>query len=188
MPGEVVSTEDAFAEASLQRQTRRMNVLAQIFMRLDDEPIASASIAQVHRARVKDTPEGQEVAIKLQHHGAKERMLGDIAQLRLTAALLSRLGVSFRVDVASVLRAYTTVLEGEFDFVKEVSVAPGAHTVGGMLQDLPSSILQDLPSVSCVDTLRNSRCASSTVTLRRWWQEPATGLVIFRLDLTDMCI
>ncbi|KAJ6814375.1 uncharacterized protein M6B38_139790 [Iris pallida] len=46
-----------------------------MFSKFVDTPIATASIAQVHRATLRD---GQEVVVKVQHHGIKEVILEDL--------------------------------------------------------------------------------------------------------------
>lgn len=38
-----------------------------IYIDFEEKPLASASLAQVHKAHVKGTPEGQFVAVKVQH-------------------------------------------------------------------------------------------------------------------------
>jgi ubiquinone biosynthesis protein len=57
------------------------------FVRLDPQPIASASIAQVHGALLKD---GREVVVKVRRPGIEEEVELDLALLRATAQLLER--------------------------------------------------------------------------------------------------
>jgi predicted unusual protein kinase regulating ubiquinone biosynthesis (AarF/ABC1/UbiB family) len=52
---------------------------ARRFAEFDDEPAASASIGQVHRARWHD---GREVAVKVQYPGADEALMSDLRQLQ----------------------------------------------------------------------------------------------------------
>jgi predicted unusual protein kinase regulating ubiquinone biosynthesis (AarF/ABC1/UbiB family) len=52
---------------------------AKRFAEFDDEPAASASIGQVHRARWHD---GRDVAVKVQYPGADEALLSDLRQLQ----------------------------------------------------------------------------------------------------------
>ncbi|KVH92149.1 Protein kinase-like domain-containing protein [Cynara cardunculus var. scolymus] len=56
--------------------------LKEIFLSIDEQPIAAASIAQVHRALLKDH---QEVVLKVQYPGLKDRMRMDIATMSLLA-------------------------------------------------------------------------------------------------------
>ena len=46
-----------------------------VFARFDSEPLASASIAQVHTAQLLD---GEEVVVKVQRPGIRERLEGDL--------------------------------------------------------------------------------------------------------------
>lgn len=59
--------------------------LAEVFAWLDERPLASASIAQVHRAR---THEGQDVVVKVQRPGTRQRIESDLPLLYYLAWLL----------------------------------------------------------------------------------------------------
>lgn len=59
--------------------------VGEIFERFDDKPIATASIAQAHRARTRD---GREVVVKVQRPGIEETMRGDLDLLYLGARAL----------------------------------------------------------------------------------------------------
>src|SRR4051794_17883057 len=51
-----------------------------LFAEFDDDPIASASIGQVHRARLhEDVHGGMEVAVKVQHPGIRKAVDSDLA-------------------------------------------------------------------------------------------------------------
>lgn len=60
--------------------------LADAFAEWDDEPLASASIGQVHRARLHD---GREVAVKVQHPGIDRAVLSDLSNARLLQGFVS---------------------------------------------------------------------------------------------------
>lgn len=59
--------------------------LFQIFLSIDRNPLGSASIAQVHKAILKD---GQKVVIKVQRRNIKERMIADIRVLKKAIGML----------------------------------------------------------------------------------------------------
>ncbi|MCU0631051.1 MAG: AarF/UbiB family protein, partial [Methanoregulaceae archaeon] len=59
----------------------------EIFLEIEEEPIASASIAQVHRARLRD---GTLVAVKIQRPGIEDIIETDITILESLAARLER--------------------------------------------------------------------------------------------------
>ena len=62
--------------------------LADTFEEFDPEPIAAASIGQVHRARLPE-PDGREVAVKVQYPGIAEAIHADMQNLRLSLKLLN---------------------------------------------------------------------------------------------------
>lgn len=60
-----------------------------VFEWFDEEPVGTASIAQVHRARTRD---GREVAVKVQYRGLPELVRGDLQTMRM---LVWMLGMAF---------------------------------------------------------------------------------------------
>jgi ubiquinone biosynthesis protein len=58
-----------------------------VFSRFDDNPIASASIAQVHRARLKD---GRDVVVKVQRPGIEKTIREDIRIMHYLAVMLDK--------------------------------------------------------------------------------------------------
>ena len=63
------------------------NSVDEIFERFDKEPLAAASIAQVHTARLKS---GHEVIVKILRPGVQSQIEGDLAVLRVLAGLADR--------------------------------------------------------------------------------------------------
>jgi len=61
--------------------------LSKAFSRFDPDPIAAASLGQVHRAALRD---GREVAVKVQRPQARERVLDDMKAMHDVAELLDR--------------------------------------------------------------------------------------------------
>jgi hypothetical protein len=60
----------------------------EVFDEFEPVPIACASLAQVHRARLKET--GEIVAVKIQYHGIKKRLSGDLFYLGMMRGVLER--------------------------------------------------------------------------------------------------
>ena len=82
-----------------------------VFSEFDAEPIAAASIAQVHRARLTN---GREVAVKIQYPGVAALMEADLDTLESIFAALSRLEPEMRLKpIADYLR-WTLPLELDF--------------------------------------------------------------------------
>ena len=64
-----------------------------LFASWEDEPIASASIGQVHRARLHDdVMAGIEVAVKVQHPGIRKAVESDLASAGILEGLGAMLG------------------------------------------------------------------------------------------------
>ncbi|MDB4949887.1 MAG: hypothetical protein JWM27_2536 [Gemmatimonadetes bacterium] len=61
--------------------------LSKAFARFDREPIAAASLGQVHRAALRD---GREVAVKVQRPGVRERIVADLDALAEIAQFADR--------------------------------------------------------------------------------------------------
>jgi aarF domain-containing kinase len=88
-----------------------------VFERFEVEPLGSASIAQVHRARIRGA--SNDVAVKVQHPGAHELMMTDIRNHKYFASFLQRFDVQF--DLISILEELEEQIEYEFDFVREAN-------------------------------------------------------------------
>lgn len=90
--------------------------LEEIFDAIDPEPLGSASIAQVHIARLID---GQDVAVKIQRPGVRETMAQDVSIMRSLARRAQHvLGEGF-VDIQSVIEELWTSFREETDFLIE---------------------------------------------------------------------
>ena len=85
--------------------------IPEVFSEFDGEPIAAASIAQVHRARLRD---GREVAVKVQYPGVAALIEADLDALDSIFEALARLEPDIRLaPIADYLR-WTLPLELDF--------------------------------------------------------------------------
>jgi predicted unusual protein kinase regulating ubiquinone biosynthesis (AarF/ABC1/UbiB family) len=88
-----------------------------LFTAFDDEPVAAASIAQVHRGRLRD---GTEVAIKVRRPRLRGRIERDLTLLRLVAAALGRLGaLGETVNPVAIVDDLARSMREELDFRRE---------------------------------------------------------------------
>lgn len=88
-----------------------------IFADFDPEPLAAASLGQVHRARLRS---GREVVVKVQRPGVRESVHTDIATLARIAAVADRgsdLGRTY--GFARLLREFERSLRLELDYRRE---------------------------------------------------------------------
>jgi ubiquinone biosynthesis protein len=99
--------------------------MAAVFDRFDTEPVASASIAQVYRARLKpgvSALEG-EVAVKVVKPGVPELVEVDMEILREVAERLSRSALARRYDFKGLASQLETTLTAEIDLRQEAENA-----------------------------------------------------------------
>ncbi|XP_006852140.2 uncharacterized protein slr0889 isoform X2 [Amborella trichopoda] len=89
--------------------------LDKIFERFDKDPIGSASIAQVHKARIRGAKD--DVAVKVQHPGVQHLMMTDIRNLRAFALYLQNTDINF--DIVSITTEIEKQVGYEFDFQRE---------------------------------------------------------------------
>ena len=91
--------------------------LEEIFDAIDDRPLGSASVAQVHKARLVS---GELVAVKVQRPHVKEIMAQDISIVRSLARYASRfMGEDQFIDLQSVVDELWQSFREETDFLVE---------------------------------------------------------------------
>lgn len=91
----------------------------QLFARFDRDPIASASIAQVHFAQLKN---GREVAVKVLRPGMKATIEKDIALMHIVAAWVERLWADGkRLKPREVVGEFDKYLHDELDLMREAA-------------------------------------------------------------------
>ena len=100
------------------------------FARLDEAPLATASIAQIHGALLKN---GREVIVKVRRPQIEQQVEVDLALLRRTASLLERRSERAQLLQARALADELEVhLRGELDLTEE---ANNAELVATLLED-----------------------------------------------------
>ncbi len=91
--------------------------IAQLFAEFEDKPLASASIAQVHAARLKD---GREVVVKVVRPDIEKTIRRDIGLIRILAQLAERYSDDGRrLKPTGVVAEYEKILLDELDLVRE---------------------------------------------------------------------
>jgi predicted unusual protein kinase regulating ubiquinone biosynthesis (AarF/ABC1/UbiB family) len=93
--------------------------LAAVFAEFDEAPLASASLAQVHRARLHG---GGEVAVKVQYPDIEEIVRTDLANMRRACRVYERLDPQ-PLPLLPLLQELTTHIGYELDFRREADSA-----------------------------------------------------------------
>ncbi|HEX3566189.1 MAG TPA: AarF/UbiB family protein, partial [Acidimicrobiales bacterium] len=91
--------------------------IATLFAEFNDEPVAAASIAQVHAATLRD---GTRVAVKVRRPRLKLRVEQDLRLLRLLAGILQHAGtVGALANPVAIVEDFAATLRSELDFRNE---------------------------------------------------------------------
>jgi ubiquinone biosynthesis protein len=110
-PADLPAKVRATIEADLGRP------LHDLFAQFNEEPLASASIAQVHVARLHS---GEHVVVKVQHDGIEDRIVSDLDILADLAKLAERYASDLRsYQPEAVVRQFRRTLLRELDFTFE---------------------------------------------------------------------
>jgi predicted unusual protein kinase regulating ubiquinone biosynthesis (AarF/ABC1/UbiB family) len=103
------------------------------FAAFDDEPIAAASIGQVHRARTTD---GRELALKIQYPGVARSIRSDVDNLATALQVLKLLPQE--IDVSAIAAEAARQLAREADYLAE---AASLARYGGLVADEPRLVV-----------------------------------------------
>jgi ubiquinone biosynthesis protein len=103
-------------EIILRQQLNRN--LSEVFQDIEHQPVAAGSIAQTHRAIMKD---GRQVAVKIQRPGIDKLVNRDIGLIKQVAELLSGTDFGKRYDLVSLAAEFSTALQAELDFTQEAT-------------------------------------------------------------------
>jgi predicted unusual protein kinase regulating ubiquinone biosynthesis (AarF/ABC1/UbiB family) len=103
----------AFPEIA-QRVTQELGPMEEVFSSFNPEPIASASLGQVHRACLRD---GDCIVVKVQYPGIDEVIAADIRTLRFIIRILRVLYRQINLDV--IYSEFSRVVAEELDYIQE---------------------------------------------------------------------
>lgn len=110
--------------------------LKHAFATFDPEPIATASLGQVHRAKL---PSGREVVVKVLRPGVRETVREDMAALGALAAFADEhTDIGRRYGFAALFEQFRRSLAGELDYLRE---AANLTRIGVIVADSPVLIV-----------------------------------------------
>ena len=100
---------------------KELNTSSEIFSHFDKKPIASASIAQVHAAKLKT---GEDVIVKVVRPDIRSKIIQDISLMKRIAQYLNNLSDDFkRMHLIDIVNDYEMVIYDELNLIKEAANA-----------------------------------------------------------------
>jgi ubiquinone biosynthesis protein len=117
----------AFPYADIERTIREElgQPIERLFLEFDEQPIAAASIGQVHRATL---PNGRKVAVKVQRPNAPRQIEADLALMYQAAKLAKeRIRALDFIDANEIVDEFSRSIRQELDYRLEARNADGFH-------------------------------------------------------------
>jgi ubiquinone biosynthesis protein len=163
--------------------------LSKAFMEFEHTPIAAASLGQVHRAVLRG---GQQVAVKVQRPGIRERVLKDLDALDELAGLIDRFTRANRnIDAPRLLEEFRKTLMAELDYREE---ARNLRMLAGELRDFERLVVPlPIDDYSTTRVLTMEYVAGTKITAVspvEWTEVNGSGLAddLFRAYLQQVLI
>lgn len=136
-----------FEEIRIQLETELGRPTEEIFDNFDPVPIAAASIAQVHRAQLKD---GTDVVVKIRRPGIKKLVETDLDILSGLAYLIEKhVPTADLYDPIGIVKEFRKAIRREMDFSRE------GHTIDRFAANFKSDPLIVIPKVHWESTGEN---------------------------------
>jgi len=146
--------------------------IEEVFAEFGSEPVASASVAQVHIARLKD---GREVAVKVLRPGVEAAIAKDVALLETAAGLVERLWADGRrLKPREVVAEFARHLEDELDLLRE------AANASQLRRNFEASPLLAVPQVHW------DWCAQRVMVMERMHGTPVSQVDVLRAKGVDI--
>src|SRR5205085_500249 len=163
--------------------------ISKAFSRFDPEPLAAASLGQVHAAALRD---GREVVVKVQRPGIVSQIAEDFQVLEQIADFLqSHTEVGRKHRFVEVLREFRITVQQELDYELE---AQNLFVVGDNLQEFPLIVVpQPVPDyctrrVLTMDYVRGRKITSISPIARLDVDGGALAEELFRAYLKQVLV
>lgn len=113
-----------FESIRLQTELELGSAIEKVFLTFEKEPVAAASLGQVHRAKLlpneAEAMGFENVVVKILRPNIEQIVGVDMSAIRVVGGWLKRYKpVSDRVDVSAIVEEFATVLNAELDYLSE---------------------------------------------------------------------
>jgi ubiquinone biosynthesis protein len=160
----------SIARAIIERSLGRS--VQELFAQFDETPLAAASIAQVHTARLR---QGEEVVVKVLRPGMREAIDRDLEVLHALAALAQRYWRDARrLRPVEVVKEYEKTILDELDLMRE------AANAGQLKRNFSGSNLLYVPEVHW------EYCRVNVIVMERIHGVPISDMARLRAAGTDL--
>lgn len=172
------------------KKSYKINRPTQLFLSINKNPLASATIAQIHRATCRD---GSEVVVKTQYADQERLCKLDLSNLKRLAAYLEKHDMKF-MDMKSIVNEFDAQIPLEFDFIREaeaMTVIRENMERAGICDVVIPHVIPGLVSRSTIAmTFVDGVRPDNAVALRRFGVRPenvarAVGRAIGQMMLVD---
>ncbi|WP_312725347.1 AarF/UbiB family protein, partial [Stutzerimonas kunmingensis] len=162
--------DSAVATALIERQLGAP--VGEIFARFDSKPLASASVAQVHAAKLRS---GEEVVVKVVRPNLRPIISQDLAWLFMLANSAERISIDARrLHLVEVVDDYAKTIYDELDLLRE------AANASQLKRNFEGSALLYVPQVYW------DYCRPQVLVMERIYGVPVTDMAGLARQNTDM--
>lgn len=111
---------EVFADIRAVAESELGAALPDLFSEFEEQPVASASIGQVHRACLRGSGAGRRVVVKVQRPNIQQIVETDLAALRVVGGWVERFQfIRKHIDVPALLLEFSRSLYEEIDYLHE---------------------------------------------------------------------
>ncbi len=152
----------------------------EMFLEFDPEPVASASIAQVHFATLRQgVHAGKQVAVKVLRPGMAEVIGKDLALMRMGASVLEKISHDGRrLRPREVVAEFDTYLNDELDLMREAANA--AQLRRNFAPGTPDGLLLRVPEMYW------DYCSTNVIVMERMFGVPISQIEHLRAIGVDL--